>query len=414
MRFPAAESTAYYDELGVKKDADEDEIKKAYKKLAMKWHPDRHKKEKGGDEDSAKLKFQKIQQAFQTLSDKRKRHVYDHFGEEGLDHDANGMPPNGGPPFGPNGPNGPNGEPSVDMFANMFGNMHMGGPMGAPPGFDMGGRGGFGGPDAFGNPFMGMGMGGVPGMAGMPGGWQGGEMGGGYNGNAPNNAGYGGVNGGYGGHFGGGKGGGGKGGYEFGGKGGKGGNEMWEEKAKDTLCDLEVTLEELFNGASKAVKVSRKRHQKKRENGAGMHTEEKELKVEVKKGWKAGTKLTYEGQGDEQPDSPPGSVVVVIKEKPHENFKRVGNDLYLTVQVPLREALCGGTLEVSTIDENTLKIDYDDVIQPGSTKRFLGEGMPISKAPGTRGDLIITFEVVFPASLTEQQRATVWETLPVN
>ncbi|KAG8692958.1 DnaJ sub B member 4, partial [Ceratobasidium sp. 395] len=70
----------YYALLGVSKSATDDEIKKGYKKMALKWHPDRNK----DNTELAGKKFKEISEAFEVLSDKNKREVYDRFGEEGL------------------------------------------------------------------------------------------------------------------------------------------------------------------------------------------------------------------------------------------------------------------------------------------------------------------------------------------
>ncbi|KAG0010114.1 DnaJ sub B member 5, partial [Entomortierella chlamydospora] len=88
----------YYNILGVSKDADEDQIKKAYRKLALKYHPDKN------SEPEAKKKFHDISEAYEVLSDKNKRAVFDQFGEEGLKGGAGG-------PGGPGGPGGAGGFP---------------------------------------------------------------------------------------------------------------------------------------------------------------------------------------------------------------------------------------------------------------------------------------------------------------
>lgn len=89
----------YYKILGVSRDASEDDIKRAYKKLALKHHPDRNK-----DRPDAKVKFQELGEAFEVLSDKQKKTVYDQYGEEGL---KGGGPP----PPGAGGPGGMGGFP---------------------------------------------------------------------------------------------------------------------------------------------------------------------------------------------------------------------------------------------------------------------------------------------------------------
>jgi DnaJ-class molecular chaperone len=87
----------YYKILGVAKNAKEDEIKKAYRKGALKWHPDRNP----SNQEEAQAKFQEIGEAFEVLSDEGKRRIYDQVGEEGL----KGMPP-GGAAGGGNGGGG--------------------------------------------------------------------------------------------------------------------------------------------------------------------------------------------------------------------------------------------------------------------------------------------------------------------
>mgnify|MGYP001316632967 CR=1 FL=1 len=81
--------TEYYDILGVNRTADDKELKKAYRKLALKWHPDKHSENK----DKAESEFKKISEAYSVLSDKNKRQVYDQYGKEGLDNIGGGFNP---------------------------------------------------------------------------------------------------------------------------------------------------------------------------------------------------------------------------------------------------------------------------------------------------------------------------------
>lgn len=86
----------YYKILGIAKNASEDDIKKAYRKLALKYHPDKNKS------SGAEEKFKEIAEAYEVLSDKKKRDIYDQVGEEGL---------KGGVPGGGSGGSGPTGAP---------------------------------------------------------------------------------------------------------------------------------------------------------------------------------------------------------------------------------------------------------------------------------------------------------------
>ena len=158
-----------------------------------------------------------------------------------------------------------------------------------------------------------------------------------------------------------------------------------------------MSLEELFAGCTKRIKVTRAR---------GGKPEEKVLEIAVKPGYKAGTSVTFEREGDETPGGPPpADLVFVIAEKPHERFTREGNNLVYKARLSLADALCGSTLSVATLDGRTLSVALTDVVSPGASKTVKGEGMPISRTPATRGDLIIRFDtVVFPRALSEDKK----------
>src|ERR1700712_4263295 len=85
----------YYEVMGVAKNAGDDEIKKAYRKLAMKHHPDRNPDSKDAEE-----KFKEAKEAFEMLSDPQKRAAYDQYGHAGVDPNASGFRPGGQEGFG--------------------------------------------------------------------------------------------------------------------------------------------------------------------------------------------------------------------------------------------------------------------------------------------------------------------------
>ena len=104
----------YYKVLGVPRSATSEEIQKAYRKLARKYHPDLHADKDERERDKAKQQFQKIQQAYDVLSDDEKRQMYDQFGS-GFEQMGRG----GGQPFGGNSPFG-NAGAGFD-FSQIFG-----------------------------------------------------------------------------------------------------------------------------------------------------------------------------------------------------------------------------------------------------------------------------------------------------
>jgi curved DNA-binding protein CbpA len=199
MGSPNLNSEDYYEVLGCERSASDADLKKAYRKLAVKWHPD-----KNPDNEEATKNFQKISEAYATLSDEKKRKLYDQYGKEGADAaDHMGDMPTGGAGFhgfpggGRGGAHHMSPEEAEAFFSNIFGGSDlfgafgggMGGGMGGGrggttrvqfsssgfPGGGMGGMGGFGGMDPFSAMLGGMGGGGMGGggmhmgMGGMPG-----------------------------------------------------------------------------------------------------------------------------------------------------------------------------------------------------------------------------------------------------
>lgn len=134
----------------------------------------------------------------------------------------------------------------------------------------------------------------------------------------------------------------------------------------------------------------------------------------MKPGWKKGTRITFQEKGDAHPGRIPADVVFVIQEKPHTQFRRDGNDLVATYRLPLADALCGCTLSLTALDGRLLRLSVADVVTPGSERVLPGEGMPLSKDPSKRGNLRVRFEVAFPASLTDAQKALLRQALPAQ
>jgi DnaJ family protein B protein 4 len=175
--------------------------------------------------------------------------------------------------------------------------------------------------------------------------------------------------------------------------------------------------------------------------------DEKIISIDVKPGWKAGTKVTFENEGDQKPGIIPADLVFVLAEKPHPVFQRQGNDLIYTAKISLKQALTSPTFEIPHLDGKTRKISIQNVITPDYVETVRGEGnlfvyfllifhylkfphvffchfffcffffvvftgMPISKSPGQKGDLLIKFKIDFPRSLSAQQKEMLARALP--
>lgn len=338
----------YYSVLGIKKGASDDEIKKAYRKQALKYHPDKNKS------PGAEEKFKEVAEAYDVLSDPKKKDIYDRFGEEGLKGGAGGG--------GPNGPGGFTysfqGDPHA-MFSAFFGTRNP---------FEHVFSHSFGPEEDMetDNPFMNYGMGGMGGMGG---------------------------------------------GRPFNVRRGPGvpGGKMEKKKDPPVTHELKVSLEEVFSGCTKKMKISR---QRLNPDGRTTRSEDKILTVEVKKGWKEGTKVTFPKEGEETQTNIPADVVFVVKDKPHPVFKRDGSDIIYPAKVTLKEALCGCSVKAPTLDGRSITVTVQDIIRPGMKKRITGEGLPLPKTPGHRGDLVVEFEVKFPEKLSQDAKDTIAQVLP--
>lgn len=338
----------FYKILGVSKDSDEKTIKKAYRKLALKWHPDRNPNNK----KEAEEKFKEVSQAYEVLSDSKKRKLYDQFGEEGL---TRGMGSGGGPNFQGFSTNGGTHftfTNANDIFKQFFGN--------EDPFSSFGGMNG-GGNDPFASMFSS--FGGIPNMNNM---------------NNMNNM---------------------------------GNMNRGPSKGPTIEHKLYCTLEELYNGGTRKMRVKRKRLNNDRRT---TYQDEKILEITLTPGWKQGVGITFRGESDELPGQKPGDIKFVVTEKPHPRFKRDKNDLIYTANISLKEALIGCTIKVKTLDNRILNIPINKVVSPSYKQIVQNEGMPISKLKNKnkRGNLIIQFDIRFPSSINENQKKLIQQCLP--
>ena len=142
--------------------------------------------------------------------------------------------------------------------------------------------------------------------------------------------------------------------------------------------------------------------------------QDKVVTIEVKPGWKERTKITFPQEGDQVVGQTPADIIFVVAEKQHSQFTRDGNDLNHTVSISLRDALCGCDVNVPTISGGHQVLHLAGPVNAYTEKRVTGQGMPISRHPGQCGDLVVRFDIQFPAVLNKKQRQELQKTLPVN
>ncbi|KAJ8874987.1 hypothetical protein PR048_022877 [Dryococelus australis] len=142
--------------------------------------------------------------------------------------------------------------------------------------------------------------------------------------------------------------------------------------------------------------------------------ESKILEVHVDKGMVDEQKIVFSGEGDQEPGLEPGDIIVVLYEKEHDIFKRSSNDLIMQMRVEMVEALCGFQKVITTLDNRSLVINSrpGEVTKHGDVKCILNEGMPQYRNPFEKGRLTIQFMVNFPTMLPPETIAQLEKCLP--
>ena len=351
----------HYKTLGIPRNADPDSIKKAFRSLALKHHPD-----KGGDPEV----FKKISEANDVLSDPEKRKLYDAYGPD--------FEKMSGPGGGPGGHG-----------------------QGHGPGFSMGEMG-----EVFGSFFGG--MSGMPGMPGINMHFRGAQhpkqpkqtkhnitlpLNDFYTGKTVKRA----VSR-----------------LEKCGKcDGKGGEKIHENKC--VTCSGEGFrvsqqggggLASIFQTRVKCQSCEGAGKSRRIENpcsncsATGRVSERVIIEPTLKPGDKPGTRCVFPGMGNYVPNSnsPTGDIVITITPEPNE-FKRKGNDLYIEREISLKQCLVGFSLDVKHLDGRMVNITVPrgKVTSPGTSIRILKEGIPRNT-----GSLVVTFSVKFPSRIDEK------------
>ncbi|KAK7328287.1 hypothetical protein VNO77_22390 [Canavalia gladiata] len=171
-------------------------------------------------------------------------------------------------------------------------------------------------------------------------------------------------------------------------------------KPSEVERTLSCTLEDLCFGSIKKIKVTRDAIK----HPGVIIQEEEVLKIEVKPGWRKGTKITFEGVGDEKPGYLPADIVFLIDEKTHPLFSRDGNNLEICVEIPLVDALTGCSIPIPLLGGEYMTLSLENIVYPGYEEVIKGQGMPNPKKTGIRGDLHVKFLIDFPTELSEKQR----------
>ncbi|MEO0465043.1 MAG: molecular chaperone DnaJ [Pseudomonadota bacterium] len=342
----------YYEILGVERGADEKTLKSAYRKLALKYHPDQNP----GD-DAAEAMFKDVGEAYAVLSDADKRAAYDRFGHAAFENGGGGA---GGGPFG--------GVDPGDLFENIFSQVFGGG----------GGGGGFGG--RRGGPARGAdlrydleisledafrgrdttitvptqvecgtcdGTGAEPGTSldtcGMCGG-------------------------------------------------------SGRVRAQQGFFTMERTCPRC-SGRGKVIP-----HPCKTCSGTGQVRQNRELSVAIPAGVETGMRIRLTGEGEAgQAGGPRGDLYIFIEVAEHDIFERDGPNLYCRAPVPMATAALGGQIEIPTIDGGRTRVTIPEGAQTGRKLRLKGKGMPPVRGSGN-GDQFVEVFVETPRNLSARQK----------
>ena len=353
----------YYEVLGVQKNATADEIKRAYRKLAVKYHPDKNPGDKEAEE-----KFKEAAEAYSVLSDADKKAKYDQFGHAGVD----GSTPDFSQGFGN----------LNDILNDLFGGAFGGG---------FGGFGGFGG--------------------GFGGGQRQQRV---YKGrdirvrvkltleeiakgvekeisiekSVPC--------------------------HECGGKGAKNSSDIKTcpacngtgqvQRVVNSFLGQTVTYSTCQQCGGEGKIIS---NPCRTCGGTGLVRKRETIKVKIPAGVEAGMQLTIQGQGHAAKNNGiNGDLLVVIEEQEHPNLKREGSNLYYTKIISMPDAILGAEVEIPCLD-GPYKIKVDAGTQSGTVVRLRNKGLPTVNGYGGTGDLYVKFAVWIPKKLDREEKAVI-------
>merc|ERR1712072_371868 len=182
-------------------------------------------------------------------------------------------------------------------------------------------------------------------------------------------------------------------------------------KDKAVVKTLPLTLLEMYHGCLKKVTISRR---VMNEDGHTSSLRDKVLTIQVRPGISAGQKIVFKEEGNQGPNIIPADIVFQITQVNHQIFERNGNDLEFTASVPLSRALVGCSIEVPTLDGREISVPVNDIIHPKYTKVVKKEGMPVYGDSKKRGNLIIRFDIEFPSKLSPEAKGMIRQAFAYN
>jgi molecular chaperone DnaJ len=348
----------FYETLGVGRTADEKELKSAFRKLAMKYHPD-----KNPGDDEAEKKFKELNEAYETLKDPQKRAAYDRFGHAAFEQ--------GGGGFGGGGGGFAGGGGFSDIFEDIFGEMMGGGRGGrarSTGGRERGADLRYNMEISLEEAFTGKtaqirvptsitcdlctGTGAKPGTKPTT---------------CATCQGSGRV------------------------------------RAAQGFFSIERTCPTCHGRGQTIADPCTKCH------GHGRVTEERSLSVNIPLGIEDGTRIRLQGEGEAGlRGGPSGDLYIFLSVKPHEFFQRDGADLYCSVPISMTTAALGGTFDVVTLDGTKSRVTVPEGTQAGKQFRLKAKGMPVLRSTQV-GDLYIQIQIETPQKLTKRQRELLQE-----
>lgn len=163
---------------------------------------------------------------------------------------------------------------------------------------------------------------------------------------------------------------------------------------------LQIVQQQPCNYCQQKGYIIKQEHLCKSCTGKGTISKAEEINIPLRKGCKNGEIIVFQGMADEIPNTIPGDLLIHIKIKSHEIFTRNINDIYITKELTLYEALKGYDFIIKQLDQTNLRIQHHGITQPETISEIKGKGMPIIDS-NEKGKLIINFKVKLPENIPE-------------